>query len=168
LSQEAHLELTIFINFEELLEAFLEHRVTKRGRHDIETSCHFYIRLHLYHTDLIDRGDKNVKDYTCSLCSLCALSVKFDRRLQVTRVISVLLDVQVGSNPFFQLLVNNFSRSNSDGTAHEVDDSRATISTACQLKHADANVQGRACASCRAIALLCGPGIWLQIVENRV
>ena len=54
LGQESHLEVAIFVDFEELLETFLEDRVAKGGCHDVEAASHLDARLHFNDTDLVN------------------------------------------------------------------------------------------------------------------
>ena len=123
MGQEAHLELTVVVHFEELLKTLLEDRIAKGRSHYVETSGHIYTRLHLYDANLINRRDKNVQHDARGLRPLRQLRVELDGGLQVTRVISVFLDVQMRTDPLFELLVDDFTGTDSDGASHEIDDS---------------------------------------------
>ena len=86
----------------------------------------------------------------------------------MTSVLSVFLDVQMGADSLFELFVNDFTGTDSDCATHQVDDTRATVSSTSELEHADGNVKSSTSATSRAVALLRWPSVRLQVIEDRV
>lgn len=72
------------------------------------------------------------------------------------------------ANLLLELLSDDHAWTDGDGATHEVDDARATVLAACKLEHADGDVERRACAPGSPVALLSRPGVWLQVVKDRV
>ena len=79
----------------------------------------------------------------------------------MTRVFTLLLDVQMGANPFIDLLRDDLAWADRHSAAHQIDDARAAILASSKLKHADGDVERCASAACSPVALLRGPRVWL-------
>jgi hypothetical protein len=124
-TQEAHLKLSLIINLKELLETFLENRVSKRVSHDVKATCLFEAWLHFQDTNLINCCHEHINHDSCLLRSVSKTLVKLDGVLQVLCVFLFLLDVKMRSDSFFQGLADNHAWSESDGSSHEGDNSRS-------------------------------------------
>lgn len=127
MSQETHLELTRVVYFKELLETFLEHRVSEGIRHDVETTSLLETRLHLQHADLINRGNKGVYDDSSLLGSISEALEEFDGRLQVLGVVVRVLDVDVASDELLGGLRDDHTRSKGNWASHDGHDTRASV-----------------------------------------
>lgn len=68
---ESHFELTLFVNFKELFEAFFEDGVCEGVCHNIEAASLLQARFHLQCTYLINIGSKDIHNNACSLGAIC-------------------------------------------------------------------------------------------------
>lgn len=86
----------------------------------------------------------------------------------MSSVLAILLDVKMRSNLFLKFFSDDLARSHSDRATHKIDDAGSAVRTAGHLQHADCDVESCAGAAGRSVALLCSPGVWLQVIQDRV
>lgn len=166
--EEAHLEVSVVVHFEELFEALLENWVSERVGHDVEAAGHFDAGLHLDDAHLVERRHEDIDNDARCLGSDGAVVVKLGRSLQVPGVLPFLLDVQVRSDFLGELLGYDLAWAGCYGTAQEVDDAGTTLAAASHFKKADRDVEGGADAAGGSAPLCCWPWIGLEIVQNRI
>jgi len=166
LGEEAHLELSVGIDFKELLKTFFEDRVTKGICHDVVSSSLIEAGFHFQNTNLIQSRNIEVDDDSSLLCTGSQIRIVLDGLLKVLGVFFLLLDIKVRTNLFLKAFRNNGTWAVCDGATDQSDNSRASARTTSSLKETDSDIQCGTYALLRSVALFDWPRIWLKVIQD--